>query len=411
MAGITAALVFALSTRLAGIGVGLCTWALWLLAPINVRFWPSYLSETTTATLTLVGWWALVRWKERGSGVWLVVLSAAVAWAAITRPFAGLALALSTAPAVVRLLSHGLNRRAVIASGAVLFAALGLVLLYNREVTGSWSTTPYALYTRTYMPWDRLGFGLDLAAPVVSPSPEMRTLAAHYEALHADYTAAQVPATLLTRVGRLLVDCFGPGVLLLGPFLFLGFGSVILAVPSAALFVLALIMLHLAYAHQPYWTAYYLESVPVFAFAASLGLRRAVVPAARARARPARFSGAVTRVLACLALAVALAFAPRRINEIRSKKAWLRQEREQFGTALRGRPTAAALVFVRYAPWHDVDRSLVWNQPNWAEAPLWVAHDLGARNQKLVAVAGGRRAYLYDEQTHQLRADPQASSQ
>src|SRR4051794_11024274 len=90
--GLTGAVVYLLSARLAGPIVGLLTWLLWLLAPMNLTYRPTYLSNVTTGALWLASWWALFNWWERGGRRWLLVLSACVAWCFITRPLTGFAL-------------------------------------------------------------------------------------------------------------------------------------------------------------------------------------------------------------------------------------------------------------------------------------------------------------------------------
>ena len=59
--GLTGALVYLLSARLAGPLVGLLTWLLWLLAPMNLTYRPTYLSNVTTGALWVASWWALLR--------------------------------------------------------------------------------------------------------------------------------------------------------------------------------------------------------------------------------------------------------------------------------------------------------------------------------------------------------------
>jgi hypothetical protein len=65
-------------------------------------------------------------------------------------------------------------------------------------------------------------------------------------------------------------------------------------------------------------------------------------------------------------------------------------------------PDKRAIVFVRYAPWHNVHTSLIANEPDLGDARLWVVYDRGAENSKLAALAPDRAAYLYDENTRTL---------
>ena len=45
-----------------------------------------------------------------------------------------------------------------------------LMPLHNSQVTGNWRTSPYARYTSLYLPFDRMGFGLD-STPAAMPLP------------------------------------------------------------------------------------------------------------------------------------------------------------------------------------------------------------------------------------------------
>jgi hypothetical protein len=87
--------------------------------------------------------------------------------------------------------------------------------------------------------------------------------------------------------------------------------------------------------------------------------------------------------------------------EIRAEKREKLEEQTDFRSRIRkiGGP---AVVFVRYGPAHDVHHSLVQNLDDPARLRVWVVHDRGEENRKLLLAAPGRRPYLYDESRRSL---------
>ena len=84
--GLAAALLFILVRRVTNGWVALLTFALWLPMEQNLWFRPSYFSETTTSALWLLGWFALLKWRETMQQRWLSTVAACIGWMAITRP-------------------------------------------------------------------------------------------------------------------------------------------------------------------------------------------------------------------------------------------------------------------------------------------------------------------------------------
>ena len=97
MAGYIAAMVFLLTTRVSNVWVGTMTWAIWLTAPIVLRFQPSFYSELTTTTVLLSSWWCLLRWREARRRRWLLLVAFFVGWMAVTRPLTAVAYAIPIA--------------------------------------------------------------------------------------------------------------------------------------------------------------------------------------------------------------------------------------------------------------------------------------------------------------------------
>ena len=59
-------------------------------------------------------------------------------------------------------------------------------------------------------------------------------------------------------------------------------------------------------------------------------------------------------------------------------------------------PTKRSVVFVQYARGHLPHSSLEQNDP-FGTADVWIVHDRGADDARLMAFAGDRRPYLYTE--------------
>ena len=61
-----------------------------------------------------------------------------------------------------------------------------------------------------------------------------------------------------------------------------------------------------------------------------------------------------------------------------------------------------AVVFVRYALGHRMHRSLIRNPDDYPSARIWTVYDRGEDNARLMAAAGNRAAYIYDERWMRL---------
>ena len=198
---------------------------------------------------------------------------------------------------------------------------------------------------------------------------------------------------------------------------FLIFAAVgLFCLPAEGVFALAsalaLMIQYLFLAHTPGWTVYYLEIQPVFAFVTAVGLWRAAVAASRAlgRARTAAGPrGAWNLESACMLAVVLASLVPSaldaaRIRDVRREQAG---PQERFRALLRSLP-GPSVVFVRYGRGHDPDRSLVVNEPEPARARVWVVHDRGEDDMRLLKLAPDRVPYLYDEAQGRLVPLPRA---
>ncbi|MEO8579977.1 MAG: hypothetical protein ABI469_07000, partial [Gemmatimonadales bacterium] len=193
-------LIVALGRRVTNGWMALLAWAIWTTARANLRFLPSYFSETTTVFLWLLGWWALYDWYLRPRRGTLLLLSACVAWALITRPLTGLVFAL---PAVGVAVWSARRRGLMTEIGyAVLLGAAVLLIVpvWNKFTTGRWTQTPQSLYTKTYIPWDVIGFGVDSTPPLrampANQAPEIQAFMGFHEA----HTTGHVPYYIKARL-------------------------------------------------------------------------------------------------------------------------------------------------------------------------------------------------------------------
>jgi hypothetical protein len=402
--GLAAGLLFALARRLAGSLVALMTWLVWLSAPALNLWRCSYLSASTSTALWLLATWCLWRWWEGGRARDLVALGFFAAWLAMTRPLTALAFGLPSGVLVLIGVRRRGSWRALGAAIAAGLAVLAIIPVWSQASIGDWRRTPYTEYGRLYLPWDHLGFG-DVASPPLRPvTPEMEAFANGYRPWHAAYTPSAVPSALVQRVVAVGQEMWG-GPRWRAPLL-LFFVLALPFLPGPARFALAwtasLFACHLVYVHPPVWAIYYHETHPILAFVTAYGLWRVLAWLATGHWRPsvepvARLALPVVAV-SLLGLTVGLSslFQAKRLEHER-----LGYHRA-FAWIIAGIPDRRAVVFVRYKPNHNPHLSLIENPADHSRARIWVVHDRGADNVRLLAVAPERVPYLFDEASFAL---------
>jgi hypothetical protein len=191
---------------------------------------------------------------------------------AITRPLTAVAYAL---PLAVVVLARVWRERRWSALGAAMAAGAAVVAIlpiWSRMTTGSWTRTPLALYTQQYMPWDRIGFGLDSTPPLRAGPPDMDQFAERYREWHREFTPAGAVRTALARAKRLGYEFWGGAAALTLFLALVGLKRMDrrLALPAAQ--AALLLLLYAFYAHGVPWNVYYLEALPVFSLMPVLGL-------------------------------------------------------------------------------------------------------------------------------------------
>lgn len=396
--GLTGTLIYVLASRLAGVLIGVLTWLLWLLTPMNLIFRPSYLSNVTTGALWLLGWWALLNWWQSGARRWLLLLAGCVGGCAITRPLTAVAFALPVAVLVIRRVwQRGLwtDLGLALALGTCVLAILPLA---NQRTTGRWLEMPWTTYARQYTPYDRAGFRFDSTPPLREPDAEMRRYTGVLRPLHQNHTLSALPKIATKRLQSLLDVTW---IALLLPLALLG----TITMPAAGVLALVaaglLFLVYLAYPHPLSWMVYYLEIVPVVAFAIAVGM----VTLGRSGSRLFPRSRGLRRALAAYAW---IAFVVWFIGAVQLLP-WARRKMrgsgaaiERFFAQLHRVHAPKAIVFVRYSPSHPVFQTLIMNEPDLAGARIWVVNDRGSDNRRLQALASDRVAFLYDQANDNL---------
>ena len=396
LTGISAALTFGLAMRSFNPWVGLLTWLIWITAPIVLRFQPSYFSELTTSVMVLGSWWLLLEWRETRRRRWLLLLALAVGWGAITRPLTMLAVAVPIGVVVLRdVIRMRLWRDFGLAFGVGLLT-LGILPLWNARTTGDWRLSPVELYRRDYLPFDKVGFTPDTTPPRRHISPALDF--AYFESARTQQTLGALPRTTWERLTNVFGEWFGGSratgyrgdVLRLALLafavagLFSMNGTLAFGLTSAAVLFVA----HLPYAHWASWTVYYLEMTPVMACLGALGMWRAAQ-------RFTATDGARQRALSIASIVIALLAVPSIL--------WWREDHDRrsrfdrvFIDKLRQLPQHS-MVFIRYSPRVKAHMAVVWNYPDLSRVPVWVVHDLGARNAELRRIAPDRVSFDFEE--------------
>jgi hypothetical protein len=407
MNALTGGLVYAIGRRLGGGVTATLAWAFWLTSFPVLYFHAMYLSEVPSSLAWLGVWWGLLRWRESDRPRDLAIAAGALGLCAITRPLTAVALGIVCALVVIATVAQRDDRslarfRRGLAPFAVGGAAAALVLgLWSWRSTGDPRVSPLGLYTRTYVPFDRLGFGVRSGEEPSArlPADQLATSRSFHEE-HRRHRLSETPRVALMRLRMIAHDMWYDwrgglallalvGLLAAPPGLWLGVGALGLHV-----------LLYLLYAHPWTWSLYYTEGLPVLAIVTATGIRwlHARATGRVAPERPFAVAGFI--------LLLAAAYPAARTASL--VRAQIASDHEYYDSFARLLPTSAggAIVFVRYAPAHNDGLSLVRNVPDRDRAPVWTAYDRGAENSRLAASAPQRALYLFDEASWTLRPMP-----
>lgn len=404
--GLTGAPLFALTRRLSNGWCALIAWIFWITIPGGMwsplRLRPSYFSEVTTGAAWLLGWWALLRWRDDTRGRWLAMAAGVIAWGAITRPLTMLMYAVPLAVVVPWMVARRRAWRQLAGAVAAAMLVLAIVPLWSIETTGSWRETPLQRYTRTYIPWDVPGFTFDSTPPLRTLPADMQAAIAYHLPNARSHSLRRTPRLLRERMAVIEQDVWQAdhrGGLML--FLFIG---LLVAPPAAYVGVAAaaaLLLGYLIYPHPAIWTLYYVEMWPVLAFLTAIGIWFVVSAGARGLAGvrdPSwRSVAAPAPTLAAIGLvAITAPTAVSTLGRVRTELQRQHVHRRDFRSLVRAVPARKAIVFIRYGPQHSPHASLIANDPDLASAKVWLVVDRGADNARLIAAAPDRVPFLYD---------------
>ena len=404
LSGVTAALVFVLARRVAGAWTAALTWLLWLGTFGNLRFRATYFSEITTSFCWLAAWWALLEWRTTRRRRWMIAMGLACGWGAITRPATMFVFAIPLGVVVMRDVVTGRRWRDLAAGVTAGLAVLAILPVWSLGTIGEARRSPLAAYTAQYLPFDTPGFSLAATPPERALPPEMERVRGFLHNIKAAQVERPKFETAFDRVMTVLRDAFAGWRLPFAAAFVVG----LFTLGAAGWFALGtsalLFASYLAQAHTSDWSIYYLETFPVIAFTAAAGVRAF---GERLAARGVVLPSAVPpRALLLVLAAAAGLLLDRDVVAARGVLDRIAAKPRAFQAAVRDLPRKPDIVFVRYAERRSMHISLVANAGVLNGAPTWVVHDRGPDNARLMAVAPGRAAWLFDEAAGEFRELP-----
>ena len=405
LTAITGELIFLLARRISNGWVAILTWLLWLSTSGNLIYRASYFSEVTTGALWVGGWWATLQWFRTPRLRWLVILAAFVGWGAITRPLTMLAFAFPVGSVVLWRLWRSRRLLDVLAPLATVMTILAIIPLWSSRITGDWRQTPLGIYTRSYMPWDVPGFGVNEVPGTRAAPPDARQKWDGFMARHRDHQLANLPKIATERLAGLVDELFGGWRRWLLPAALAGIFALNAAGWVGVACGLTLFLAYLAYAHPPGWVVYYMELFPIPAFLVALGLWKiAAFMAERVRPDPQAVTMPSARAHVALLFLLPLFASFTLIDTVVAHDWWERRaaHRRHFDRRIASITASRAVVFVRHDPSHSFFTGHVENHADLDGARVWLAHDRGAENRALHQVDPERVAYLYIESDQSL---------
>ena len=396
LAGIAAAFLFSVAKSLSNSTVGALTLLIWLSAQRTLSIRASYFSENLTGALWLIGWWAVLKWRADWRLRYLLVAFASLGLMAATRPLTALGYG-----APLTAITWWLARRRQLSVQFMAAGVAGLIVLsampiYNRSVTGRWTTLSWTAYAGEYSPFERLGFGLSETRPGHLLPNDMEKYNKSFERIFRDHIIANVPSILAGRILAVINDVFeGWRICLLVTIPLAGAvvstREICFGLASAA----SVLICYLSYAH--FDTApYYVEMEPLLAFVAALGAHVCVTRCLRSVAvckqvLPVRY---VTSIVAATCL---VSYWMVNVHDARSRKDNMMRGQRSFFERANALGGENRIVFIRYGPEHNIHHPLIQNEPDAAKARVWYVYHHGPDNSDLMKRFPDRTPYLYDE--------------
>jgi hypothetical protein len=404
LSAITAGLVFSLARRLTNGIVGFWTWGWWITTSIVLWLFASYFSQTTSALCWMLGWYALLRWRD-GSERWLYVVGAAVGWLGLTRPLTALAYAIPVGIYVLRKTSQRHQWKALGGPIVLGFAILLVIPLWSWKTVDRATKTPYALYSEMYFPWDAPGFGLDSTPPQRALPPDMALIARYASLPHVDYVPSALPRFLAERAFYVGRDAWGQSRSILIVFAVIGLLSITPEIAFGLGSLLILLVTYLWFQHGSTWTVYYLEGHSVLAMLVALGFWRVMNLWPRGSVERGPRTWTITPIAAGTSMLLMLFYvyaAKGLAGEMHDRIINNQRYQRGFLDAVNRLPAEKAIVFVRYGPEHNPHLSLINNDPDLPSARRWFVYDRGPDNLRLMRTAPDRAAFLFDDANHSL---------
>ncbi len=396
LAGATAAMLVVLARRLGGPGLAILTVTLWTTQAGQQRWRASYMSESTTALCWLVGWWCLLEWRQSRQTRWLLGLAAVAGLGAVTRPLTMLVFILPVGVVVLRDTLRSGRWRPLLGAMTLGMLCLAIAPLQNQATLGSWRRSPLALYTAQYMPFDRLGFGLDVTPPSLALTSDLDRAMVELRERHREHQPQQLPQILWTRLTTIATSTFFGWRIVLVPFAALG----LVLLPAAGWFALGtgvlLVLAYLGYAHEASWTAYYVEAMPAMAFVVALGVAEVLRRMTRTPAAPPAVAAAGALVL--------LIAGSDDVRWARQFSAHRQAPVKRFAQAVASAGAAGGLIFVSYRDGDDPHLSLVRNVADPETAEVITVHALDETTNRTVMRSMPTRAtWRYTVATGELQ--------
>lgn len=382
-------LLFSLAKRLTDQSVALVTWFLWMNWEANLEWRSSYFSELSTTTMWLAIWVLTFSWRQNGRRSQLLGIAVLVGFSAVTRPLTTLALTIPLSVVVLQNFGRG-GRYRDIALPLVAGSVVLLILpLWSYFTLGSFSETPLGLYTSQYVPWDKLGFGLDSTAPQRLLPPDISNSFDYFLPIHATYSASTAALALVTRVIVVLLGVGGLWKLVFVPFVILGFARGARLSRFLRWSVTGMFVAYLAYAHHPNWSLYYLEILPLLCLFGAWELRRfwTIVENNWSTLHNHRYAGQMVLWIAAITVTMFT------LRDTHDNVAKLREPVSMFWSALEKLPGDRVGVFIRYADDYKSGYSYQRNVVDPESSRIVTVLDRGAENYLITDALPDRQWY------------------
>lgn len=393
-AAVTAVLLFLFGAQLLGTGTAFVAAAIWVAAPVNIKWRAAYFSESLTGFVWLIWSWTALRYRREGKRRDLIITSMLAVFGALTRPATAAALALPIPFIVWPRLRTPTGRIDAAVAGAIGIVMFAIVPIWDNAVLHDWKKVPYTEYSARTYPFDMPTLNTDWSPAPRELPPDMQALGDVQRKTYEGRTAAMLPSAFISRVNEMGKAALPNGLTWLrfiAPIGLLFAGSFGLwAIASALLLVLT----HILMPHEKDWTIYYLDVFPVVVIGVVLALRTGLEQVSAVRnASIARNPIPSVALGALFVLGGQIVWQAPRVDA----HPW--SEREVFlRQGVCALPPGPKIVFVHPKPDVSPHHSLIENDPRWDRSDLWIVRDWdAAHNRALMETAPNRAAYFYDE--------------